>query len=91
MSVGGFSSALAGSFPVSRQCSGWSVVTVLVPGPAVAHGAGVPGGRDGQEREGAHGQHGVAVKRVPQPDLVLVKAGLPLALLVALFHRYVGT
>jgi hypothetical protein len=32
------------------------------------------GGGDGQQRKGAHGQHGVPAEEVPQPDLVLVEA-----------------
>ena len=54
---------------------------------APAAGGARAGGRDGEQREGAHGQHGVAVEGVPQAELVLVKAGLPLALLEALLHR----
>jgi len=30
-------------------------------------GAGWPGGGDGEQREGAHGQHGVPVEGVPEP------------------------
>jgi hypothetical protein len=81
MSRGGFSPGLAGSLPVSRQCSGWSVVPVpgpACPGPAAARGAWVPGGRDRKQCQGAYGQHGVPVEGVPQAELVLVKAGLPL-------------
>ena len=37
--------------------------------------------------ERAHGQDGVAVEGVPQPDLVLIESGLPFCLLVAFFHR----
>ena len=44
-------------------------------------------GGDGQQREGAQGQHRVAVEGLPQPDLVSVEADLPLGLLVTLFHR----
>jgi hypothetical protein len=44
------------------------------------------GGCDGEHRERAHRQDGVAVEGVPEPDLVLVKSGLPLALLVALLN-----
>src|ERR1039457_3880997 len=46
-------------------------------------GAGWPGGRDGEQRERAHGQHGVPVEGGPEAELVLVQAGLPLSLLEA--------
>ncbi len=39
------------------------------------------GGCDGEQCERAHGQHGVAVEGVPEPDLMLVEAGLPFCLL----------
>jgi hypothetical protein len=42
-------------------------------------------GGDGEQGEGAHRQDGVPVKGRPQADLMLVKPGLPLSLLVALF------
>lgn len=42
----------------------------------------------GQQSLGAHGQHGVPVEGAPQPELVLVQAGLPLPLLVALFQDW---
>ncbi|MGP7998685.1 MAG: hypothetical protein ACLPKI_15420 [Streptosporangiaceae bacterium] len=41
------------------------------------------GGRDSQQRERAHRQHGVPVKREPQAQLMLVEAGLPVPLLEA--------
>jgi hypothetical protein len=37
------------------------------------------GGCDGQEGEGAQGQDGVPVEGVPEPDLMLIQACLPLA------------
>lgn len=77
-SPGGRSAALAGSLPVSRQASGC---------PAVLAGGGRAGGGDGQQRLGAHRQHGVPVEGLSGPHLVLVQARLPLALLVAFFNR----
>src|SRR6266704_3269835 len=48
----------------------------------LASGTGTVGlGRGGEQGEGAHGQHGVPVKGVPQAELVLVEAGLPFSLL----------
>src|SRR5258706_422935 len=52
MSRGGCSPRRTGSLPVSRQCSGWSVVAVpacgaVVPRRAGAQGTGVAGGRGG--------------------------------------------
>ncbi len=48
-------------------------------------GLGRPRGGDGEQGLGAHGQHSVAVERVPGPDLVLVHPGLAVALLEAFF------
>jgi len=45
-------------------------------GGRIAAGQRWLGGGDGQQGLGAHGQDGVAVEGVPQPDLVLVQAGL---------------
>ena len=81
---------LAGVAPVFGLVSG--AVAGLRPGSGARAGgpghrcAGRPGGRDGEQREGAHGQHGVAVEGVPPAELVLVKAGLSLTLLEALLH-----
>ena len=46
-------------------------------GGRVAAGQRWPGGGGGQQCLGADRQDGVAVEGVPQPDLVLVQAGLP--------------
>ena len=43
-------------------------------GGRIAAGQRGLGGGDGQQGLGAHGQDGVAVEGVPQPDLVLVQA-----------------
>ena len=83
-SPGGQSPAAAGSLPVSRQAAGCQ----LPPGAGRLHGGRGRAGRgDGQQRLGAHGQHGMSAERVPGSDLVLVQACLPLALLVAFFDR----
>ena len=54
---------------------------------SICRGRGRAGGGDGQQRLGAHRQDGVPAEGGPQPDLVLVKPGLPFSLLVAFFHR----
>ena len=84
-SAGGRSPGVAGSLPVSRQAAGWAELPAACPGSAWRRGRGGAGGGDGQQRLGAHGQHGVAVEGAPQPDLVLVQARLAFSLLVAFF------
>ena len=90
--LAGAGGELAGVAPVFRLVSGAGAGLGRGGGARRARGPGFgfarwPGGRDGEQREGAHGQHGVAVEGVPEAELVLVKAGLPLGLLVALFNR----
>ena len=81
-SPGGWSSALADSLPVSRQAAG-------CPAPTAGGSPSGSAGRaaDGQQCLGAHGQDGVAMEGVPQPDLALVQAGLALCVGEAFFHR----
>ena len=81
--------------------AGWLVIGAGGQLAGVAPGCGLPGadggrvatgqrwlgGGDGQQRLGAHGQHGMAVEGMPQPDLVLVQAGLALAVGEAFLYR----
>jgi len=84
-----------------RFIAGGLVIGAGGPLPGVAPGCGLGGGGrviivaagrgracggDGQQRPGAHGQDGAAVEGVPQPDLVLVQAGLPPAQLEAFLY-----
>ena len=85
-SPGGRSAGAAGSLPVSRQAGGWPARAATARVPAGwRRGRVGAGGGDGQQRLGAHGQHGVAAEGAPQPHLVLVQARLALSLLVAFF------
>ena len=84
--LAGAGGELPGVAPVPGLVSGAVADVRAGCGPG-RHGAGRPGGRDGEQREGAHGQHGVAVEGVPQAELVLVKAGLPFPLLEAFLNR----
>ena len=61
-------------------------------GGRIAAGQRWLGGGDGQQGLGAHGHDGVAVEGVPQPDLVLGQAGLPVSVGEAFFsHLFPAT
>ena len=77
---------LAGVAPVFGLAGGAGAGIRIGGGGPGHRGAGWPGGRYGEQREGAHGQRGVPVEGVPEAELVLVKAGLPLSLLEALLY-----
>ena len=69
--------------------AGWELPGIAPGCGRVAAGRTRPGGGDGEQRLGAHRQHGVAVEGAPQPDLVLVQACLAFRLLEAFLHSYV--
>jgi hypothetical protein len=81
-SPGGWSPAVVGSLPVSRQA--WGCPVPLAAGGCVAGGAGRAAAM-ASSAWAQHRQDGVAAEGGPGPDLVPVQSGLPLALLVAFF------
>ena len=70
---------------MSAQAAGWVLALAGVP-PCCVNGAGRAGG-GGEHGERAQGQDGMPVEGLPEPDLVLVEAGLAFCLLVTFLHR----